>query len=147
MFLVLSCITSISLLNSVSSVSLFFGLFTIICVVVRGIQVFTTGALEKSPGFEARVPAVSVMPSSAFSVISNLPSMFSLFSLQSSIPPFYGDIQGSRTQKRQILTVASDASTCFVFILYVIFGIFGSLMFYGANQAQNVVNLLGNFAD
>ena len=146
-FLVLSCITSITLLNSVSSVSLFFGLFTIICVVVRGIQIFSTGALEKSPGFAMREPAVPAVPSSAFAVISNLPSMFSLFSLQSAIPPFYGDIHGSRTQKRQILTVASDASTCFVFVLYTVFGIFGSLMFYGENQTQNVVNLLGNFAD
>ena len=108
---------------------------------------FTSGKLEMSPGYEMRIPAVPVIPSSAFAIISNLPAMFSLFSLQSAIPPFFGDIRGSRTQKRQILTVASDASTCFVFILYVIFGIFGSLMFYGDNQTQKVENLLGNFAD
>lgn len=145
-FMAETFIPNLDFLNTVSSFSLVFVLFTLFCVIGRAIEVGATGKLNGKP-FVTRVPAVPVRPE-VNAVLTNLPAFFSLFSLQCTLPPVYSDLRGNRSSKRRILNAASDTATVLVMLMYCVMGITACLVFYGPNQGEAFQkdNVLNNFA-
>ncbi|CAL6077500.1 Amino_acid transporter family [Hexamita inflata] len=139
-------ITSVSVLNFISSFAVVFVLITLVCIVFRGVQTLISGQLPFNDVFVPRKPVVPYQPG-IFDIFTDFTGMFAMFSLQPVIPPLYEELVGNSEVKKYILGKASDIASIILYIMYMITAVVGCLVFYGDNQPEfHEDNILVNFS-
>lgn len=147
-FLAESFLSSVNALNAVSSFALIFVLVVIVSVAVRVGQAFVTKRLPSDIDTDPWTPPdrIPVIPTPK-NIVTDLPSFFTLFSLQSTIPPLFGEMKMARESRLNVIKYASYASTFIVYILYLVMALLGAVTFYAPNQAERFQkdNILSDF--
>jgi len=147
-FLAESFLSSVDALNTISSFALIFIVVVLVSVAVRVGQAFATKRLPSDIATDPWAPPdrVPVIPTPK-NVITDLPSFFTLFSLQSTIPPLFGELKMARQSRLNVIKYASYASTIIVYFLYLVMALLGALTFYAPNQAERFQkdNILSDF--
>ncbi|CAL6032210.1 Amino_acid transporter family [Hexamita inflata] len=139
-------ITSVNVLNFISSFAVIFVSITLVCIIGRSTQTLITGKLAFDDIFVPRQPVMPYKPN-FFDIFIDFTGMFAMFSLQPVIPPLYEELVGSREIKKYILGKASDIASFVLYLMYMITAIMGCLVFYGENQPHyRNDNILVNYA-
>ncbi|CAL6006942.1 Amino_acid transporter family [Hexamita inflata] len=139
-------ITSIDILNYISSFAVIFVLVTVICIIIRSSVTLISGQLAYDKLFVARQPKIPLKPN-VLDIFVDFTGMFAMFSLQPVIPPLYAELVGNRDTKHKIVSKASDIATFALYVLYMITGVLGCLVFYGDNQPKyQYDNILVNYS-
>ena len=87
------------MLSMASSMSVVVVLFTIVAVLIRSIQTFSTGVLPYSENWTAPEPTVPLRPD-LIQLIISIPTMFAMYNLFAIIPPYYGSLKVEQHEKK-----------------------------------------------
>ena len=85
----ISLITSVKMLNLISSFAILFVMATIIVIVYKAITIFIEKGSSFDPFYEMRIPSVPLVPLNYQHVFTDFSGMFAMFSLQPCIPALY----------------------------------------------------------
>ncbi|KAH0573159.1 Amino acid transporter family protein [Spironucleus salmonicida] len=133
LFILESLIGDLRILNIISSSVVFVAVFTVIAIVIRSFQGLISGTIPNIPNYTPPVPRINTKPS-LVAALTSIPSFFQLYGIQMSITPIYNELAEN---KYEMVKKASLYSTIIAAVIYIIFAIFGVVIFYGDNQSQN----------
>ncbi|KAH0573172.1 Amino acid transporter family protein [Spironucleus salmonicida] len=131
-FMLESFIGDLRVLNTISSAAVVIVLFTLIALAYRTFQSIITNQVPFLDTYINPEPKIPVKPSLIYALTS-IPSFFQLYGAQMTITPIYNDL---KEENYKTVKWGAIISIILTSLLYLLFGIFGIIIFYGQNQGR-----------